>query len=171
MTTPHPTGPASPTMATPRAQHASTPRHKSKTLATWIALVGGSLGLHRFYLRGWRDAWGWLYPVPTLLGLAGVMRMRNLGQDDQIAWALIPLLGLALSAAMLSAIVHGLTSDERWRERYNPGEPEPQASGWAAIIGVAIALLLGAGVLMATIAFSGQRYFEHQVEESRKLSQ
>jgi hypothetical protein len=23
---------------------------RSKTLATWIALLGGSLGLHRFYL-------------------------------------------------------------------------------------------------------------------------
>ena len=145
--------------------------HKSKTLATWLALVGGSLGLHRFYLSGWRDVWGWLYPLPTLLGLAGVQRMRAFGQDDQVAWLLIPLLGLALSAAMLSAIVYGLTSDERWRARHNPGEEEPEASGWGAVIGVMIALLVGAGVLMATIAFSGQRYFEHQVEEARKLSQ
>ena len=33
-----------------------------------IALIGGSLGLHRFYLHGWRDVWGWLHPLPTLLG-------------------------------------------------------------------------------------------------------
>ena len=84
---------------------------KSKTFATWIALIGGGLGLHRFYLAGFRDVWGWLYPVPTLIGLYGVQRMRNLGQDDQLAWLLIPLLGIAVSAAMLSAIVYGLTSD------------------------------------------------------------
>ena len=58
---------------------------KSKTLATWIALIGGSLGLHRFYLHGFRDPWGWLFPLPTLVGLYGVQRMRLLGQDDRLA--------------------------------------------------------------------------------------
>ena len=38
--------------------------YKSKTLATWIALIGGSLGLHRFYLHGFRDPWGWLFAWP-----------------------------------------------------------------------------------------------------------
>jgi len=32
-------------------------------------------------------------------------------------------------------------------------------------------LLIGSTVLMASIAFSFQRYFEHQVEEGRKISQ
>ena len=63
--------------------------YKSKTLATWIALVGGSLGLHRFYLHGFGDRWGWLYPLPTLIGLYGVLRMRALGADDQVAWVCI----------------------------------------------------------------------------------
>lgn len=147
------------------------PVHKSKTLATWIALIGGGLGLHRFYLYGLRDRWGWLYPLPTLLGVLGVQRMQEFGQDDQLAWALIPLLGLALAAAMLSAILYGLTPDERWHARHNPHEPAPERSGWGAVIGVALSLLIGAGVLMATIAFSGQRYFEHQIEEARKISQ
>ena len=144
--------------------------HKSKTLATWIALIGGALGLHRFYLRGLRDIWGWLYPLPTLLGVYGVQRMRELGQDDQLAWALVPLLGIALSAAALSAIVYGLTSDERWHQRHNHTEAMPEASGWIAILGVILALLFGAGVLMATVAFSGQRYFEHQIEAARQIS-
>ena len=50
---------------------------KSKTLATWVALIGGSLGLHRFYLHGLRDRWGWLFLWPTLVGLYGVQRMRQ----------------------------------------------------------------------------------------------
>ena len=28
---------------------------KNKTLATWLAFVGGPLGLHRFYLKGLGD--------------------------------------------------------------------------------------------------------------------
>lgn len=143
---------------------------KSKTLATWIALVFGSVGLHRFYLYGFRDVWGWLYPVPTFIGLYGLERMQQFGQDDQLSWALIPLAGVSIAAAMLTAIVYGLTTDTKWDARFNPGGTASK-SGWPVIIGVIIALMIGAGVLMATIAFSGQRYFEHQIEEGRKLSQ
>ena len=140
-------------------------RPRSKTLATWLAVIGGAFGTHRFYLHGWRDLIAWLYPLPTLLGLAGVQRMRAFGQDDRVAWVLIPLLGLALSAAMLSAIVYGLTPDDKWAVRHNPGQP-PQATGWAPVLGVIIALLVGSSVLMGTVAFSGQRFFEWQLEQS-----
>lgn len=42
---------------------------KNKTLAVWLALLGGMLGLHRFYLRGLGDWVGWLHPIPAALGL------------------------------------------------------------------------------------------------------
>lgn len=142
---------------------------KSKTLATWIAVAGGSLGLHRFYLHGFRDVWGWLYPVPTLLGLYGIERVRLYGLDDQLSWALIPFIGATVAVSMLMAIVYGLTSDDKWDARFNAGRPASH-SGWGAVIGVMVALMVGAGVLMATIAFSGQRFFEYQVEEARKIS-
>jgi hypothetical protein len=45
------------------------------------------------------------------------------------------------------------------------------ASGWGVIFAVVLCLLVGAAVLMATIAFSGQRYFEYQIIEAQKLSQ
>jgi TM2 domain-containing membrane protein YozV len=135
--------------------------YKSKTIATWIALIGGSLGLHRFYLHGLRDGWGWLFVLPTFVGVYGVQRMRLLGGDDQLAWALIPFLGLTLATAMVTAIVLGLTPDDRWNARFNPSGPQ-HSTGWATVIGVAAALFIGAGVLMATIAFSAQRYFEYQ---------
>ena len=135
--------------------------YRSKTLAAWIALVGGSLGLHRFYLHGLTDPWGWVFPLPTVLGLIGVRRALALGQDDRLSWLLIPLLGIALSVAMLSAIVYALTPDERWNDRFNGGVPVSR-TGWGAVIGAALALLLGAGVLMATVAFSGQRFFEYR---------
>jgi hypothetical protein len=148
--------------------------YKSKTLATWAALIGGPLGLHRFYLHGWRDAWAWLFPIPTLLGLWGIQRVNELGQDDHLAWLLVPLLGMAVATAMLQGILIGLTPDEKWHQRFNPqvaGSAQAPAAGWPVVIGVVISLMVGATVLMATIAFSGQRYFEYQVEEAQKLSQ
>ena len=148
---------------------ASVRRRRSKTLATWMAMLLGPLGAHRFYLAGLRDPWGWLYLPPTLLGLYGVQRARSLGQDDMIAWALIPLLGLSVTAAMVSALVYGLMPDERWNARYNAGLT-PRSSSWLAVFGVVVALAVGSSVLVATIAFSGQRYFEYQIEEGLKIS-
>jgi hypothetical protein len=143
---------------------------RSKTFATWLALLGGSLGLHRFYLFGFKDKLGWLHPWPTLIGYYGLQRMQELGQDDRVAWVLIPLLGLMLAGSMLQAIVYGLTPDEKWDARHNAGRAS-RPSGWAAVIGVVLSLLLGGAALMATIAFGSQRYFESQVEASKELSQ
>jgi hypothetical protein len=134
---------------------------KSKALATWLALVFGTLGAHRFYLHGSNDRWAWLHPMLALPGLIGMRRMSELGQDDHLAWLLIPLLGLSLVAATLAGIVYGLSSDEIWNARHNPNATADQG-GWAAILGVVFCLLVGGTVLMATLAFSAQRYFEWQ---------
>lgn len=139
------------------------PSPRSKSVATWLALAGGVLGLHRFYLHGFKDWMGWLFPLPTLVGWVGVQRMQSLGQDDHLAWLLIPFLGLSLSAAMLSAIVIGLTPDDKWAARLNPGSA-PQPTGWVPVLGAMLALLIGGAVLMGTIAFGGQKYFEYQQE-------
>jgi hypothetical protein len=137
---------------------------KHKAIATWLALLVGVFGLHRFYLHGLKDCWGWLFPLPTLLGLAGLQRMSAFGQDDRAAWALIPLLGVSVVAALLGGIVYGLTPDVRWNERFNKGQPA-SAGGWPAVIGVVLCLFIGGTTLMATIAFSAQRYFESQVDQ------
>ncbi len=136
---------------------------RSKSLATWLAVIGGTLGLHRFYLYGRRDLAGWLHFLPTLFGLAGVQRMRAFGQDDRVAWVLIPVLGLMISIAMLTAIVYGLTPDDKWAARHNPGQPT-HPTGWTPVLGVIVALLLGASVLMGTVAFGIQHFFEWQLE-------
>lgn len=141
-------------------------RYRSKTLATWIAVFGGVLGLHRFYLHGLKDPVGWLFPLPALAGAVGALRMSQLGQDDRLAWVLVPVLGLVLSVAMLSAIVYGLTPDERWDSRHNPGQ-RPRDTRWGPVLGVILALLVGGIVLMGTIAFAGQKLFEVQFEAER----
>jgi hypothetical protein len=137
--------------------------YRSKTVAAWLALTLGTLGLHRMYLYGLGDGWFWLHPLPTAVGLIGVVRMRALGQDDTLSWLLIPVLGLMISLAMLSAIVLALTPDEAWDARHNPGS-EIVATSWGPVLAAITALLVGGAVLMGTIAFGGQKFFEWQLE-------
>jgi len=147
---------------------------KNKTIAAWLAFIGGPLGLHRFYLHGLSDLLGWLLPIPTALGLYGVERARQFGLDDGLSWALIPFLGFTIAGCALTAIVYGLMSPEKWNARFNPttaADAPAGQTGWLTIGAVVVSLLVGSTVLMASIAFSFQRYFEHQVEEGRKMSQ
>ena len=147
---------------------------KNKTLATWLAFLGGPLGLHRFYLYGLGDWLGWLLPIPTALGVYGIERVQQLGQDDRLSWVLIPLLGFTIAGCALRAILYGLMDQPTWNQRFNPGLPASETAGqsqWSTIIGISLSLMLGATVLMASIAYSFQHYFEYQVEEARKISQ
>jgi hypothetical protein len=140
--------------------------YRSKSVAAWLALLLGTLGVHRMYLHGLRDRKAWLHPLPTVLGLVGALRLRTLGQDDPLVWLLIPLLGLMISVAMLFAIVYALTPDEKWDARHNPGHAA-QATGWAPVLAAIIALLLGGTVLMGTVAYGGQKFFEWQLADQR----
>lgn len=145
---------------------------KNKTVATWLALIGGPLGLHRFYLKGLGDTVGWLYPLPTALGLWGLDRLLTLGQDDKLSWVLLPLLGFTLASTCLTAIVYALTDSARWNAVYStvPDSSAGRTNG-LTVAAIVISLLVGTGSLMASLAYSFQHYFEYQVEEARKISQ
>ena len=147
---------------------------KNKTLATWLTFLGGPFGLHRFFLFSFTDRLGWILPIPTLLGLYGVQRAREHGLDDPLGWLLIPLLGFTMAGCAINAIVYGLMASPAWNARFNPHTPPDHSAGhtnWFTIGAVVLALLVGATVLISSIAFSFQHYFEYQIEESRKLSQ
>ncbi len=137
-------------------------RPRSRAVATWLALVGGSLGLHRFYLHGARDPWAWLHPLPTAVGAYGLWRMRQMGVDDSLGSLLVPFLGVVLATTMLQAIVYGLASDERWAARH--GGAAGAGRGWPTYVAVVIALAVGVSIAVATIAFTAQRYFESRLE-------
>ncbi|RYF06858.1 MAG: TM2 domain-containing protein [Comamonadaceae bacterium] len=147
---------------------------KNKTIAAWLAFLGGPLGLHRFYLHGAGDLLGWLLPIPTALGVYGIQRVQALGQDDHLSWMLIPLLGFTIAGCALRAILYGLSTPERWNARFNraalPDAP-PGRTNWFTVFAIGLSLLIGTTVLMASLAFSFQRYFEYQIEEARKISQ
>lgn len=142
---------------------------KNKTLASWLTLVGGPLGLHCYYLGGRHDWRGWLLPIPTALGLYGIVRAQRHGLDDQWSWVLIPLLGFCIAACALTAIIYGLMTCEKWNARFNPASQPDDPSGctnWLTIGAIGLALLIGSTTLISSLAFSFQRYFEYQLAEA-----
>ena len=145
---------------------------KNKTAAAWLAFIFGQLGLHRFYLFGMNDIWAWLHCAVAALGWWGVSRVFRYGQDDQVAWVLIPLLGFTLAGTCVTAIYYGLMTPEKWNALHNKAKPSSVAgnTNWLTIGAVVFALLFGAVTLMSSIAFSFQRYFEYQAEDAKKTS-
>ena len=136
---------------------------KNKTFTVWLTLLLGSLGLQRLYLVGRFDRWAWLILLPTAVGWYGVVRARTLGLDDLWSWILIPSGGFAVAASALVAIRYGLMDAPAWNARFNPqAEPEDAAgqTQGLTVLGLGASLMVGTTVLMATIAFSFQRYFE-----------
>ena len=147
---------------------------KNKTLAAWLTFIGGPFGLHRLYLFGAADRLLWVLPIPTLLGIYGVYRARTFGLEDQWSWALIPLLGLTIAACAINALVYGLMAADKWNTRFNPQSSFDAPAGqtnWLTIGALVVSLLVGTTVLMASLAFSFQRYFEYQIEEAKLISQ
>lgn len=147
---------------------------KNKTLATWLAFWGGPMGMHRFYMYGFKDLGAWALPIPTALGFYGLERVQQFGQDDTLSWMLIPFLGFTIAGCALNAIIYGLMPIDKWNARFNPEADGLSPAGrthWGTIIGVVVALLFGTTVMMSSLVFSLQRYFEYQIEAARLISQ
>lgn len=161
-------------MSSANVMPAATRRARNKTVAAWLATVAGSMGLHRFYLRGLGDWIGWLHPMAAGLGWWGVNRVQALGQDDKLAWVLVPFLGGSIAAGCLAGIVYALSDREKWNRWFNPEHDEQSAAGgtnWLTIGALVLALLLGTTAFMGSLAYGIQHYFEYQIEEARKISQ
>ena len=138
---------------------------KNKTVATWLAFLGGPLGLHRFYLKGGGDWLGWALLIPSAMGVYGVLRVRQFGVDDRWSWLLLPPLGLTIAGCALTAIVYGLMTPQKWNAKFNRSTSIENRAGdthWFTIAAVVFSLLVGTAALISAIAFSFQRYFELQ---------
>lgn len=142
---------------------------KNKTIAVWLTLILGPLGAHRVYLKGKFDSIAFTLALCSATGLYGVLRARSIGLDDQASWLLVPWLGFAIAASALTAIVYGLTDGEKWNKTYNTeraGDAPAGQTNWLTVIGLGAALLIGATALLASIAFTFQRYFEYEAQQS-----
>ncbi|HEX7635450.1 MAG TPA: hypothetical protein VF427_09250 [Noviherbaspirillum sp.] len=120
---------------------------KNKTFATFLAATVGGMGVHRFYLFGKNDAWGWthLATIPCALFLMW------LKPGQPLLFLTAPLV-ISILAALIEALVIGLTTDEEWDARHNPDSGRQSKSGWPLVILLVLTLGGGAIAAIATIA-------------------
>jgi TM2 domain-containing membrane protein YozV len=144
---------------------------RSKTLTALLAFLLGSLGAHRFYLYGSRDAFGWAHVAGTLLGVPGVLLLIASARTSTLGWLLAIVGAVSLLSGFLAAIVYGLRPDDKWDAQFNAGLDKHNRSGWSVIFIVIFSLFIGAMVLMAGLAIAFQTYFESQIGTANSLSQ
>jgi len=137
-------------------------RFRSKTLTAALAFFLGSLGAHRFYLRGIRDVWGWAHVAGTLAGIPGLLLLVATQRASILGWVLAIIGAISLFSAMLAAIAYGLRPDAKWDAQFNAQSPLTSHSGWTVIFIVMFSLFIGAMLLMAGLAIAFQTYFEAQ---------
>lgn len=121
--------------------------HKNKTLATLAAFLTGGIGLHRFYLFGFGDRWGWLHAA----SLPASAVLMTVWPDLPLLASAAPLV-LSLLVASIETFVLGLTPDERWDARYNPESEIRTDSRWPIAVLMVVNLFYGATLLLTVLA-------------------
>jgi len=121
--------------------------HKNKTLATFLALAFGAIGVHRFYLRGPYDRLGILHVccIPVMGMVYGAGRAPN------VFWVLLPLLVSAI-IGYLEALLIGLTPDDKWDARHNAASSHRSDTSWIVALLLVLTMLVGTTTLIATMA-------------------
>jgi len=121
--------------------------HKNKTFATFLAFAFGAIGAHRFYLRGAHDRLGLLHVCS--IPLAGMV--YGAAHAPNVFWVLLPLF-ISAVVGYVEALVIGVTPDEKWDARHNPQSGRSSRSNWMVALLLVLTMLLGATVLIGTIA-------------------
>jgi hypothetical protein len=121
--------------------------HKNKTIATLLALLLGSVGLHRFYLHGLTDRWGWLHAVS--LPLSTMLLLSN--PELPLLVNTLPLV-ISMLTASIETFVLGLMPDEKWDARYNPASGIASDSRWPIALMMVVNLFFGATLLLTVLA-------------------
>lgn len=121
--------------------------HKNKTFATLLAMLFGGIGLHRLYLYGTSDRWGWLHL--SSLAISGILA----GQwpEQPLLFTAAPLV-ISILAGLIAALVLGLTPDDKWDQRHNRQSGRHSRSGaWLAVL-LVLTTGCGAIALIAVLA-------------------
>ena len=121
--------------------------HKNKTLTALLASVGGTFGLHRFYLQGRQDKWAWLH----LTSLPVSALVYFLSRDLHPFFTALPLI-LSMLAGFLTCLIIGTTPDEKWDASYNKNSLKKSTTGWPIALILILTLGIGASALIAVIA-------------------
>lgn len=120
---------------------------KSKSLATVLALALGGAGLHRFYLHGMKDRWGWLHAA----SLPASALLYALHPDWPLLAYASPAV-ISLLVASIATFLIGLTPDEKWDEKYNADVEQKTDSQWPIPLMMVLNLFYGATLLLTVIA-------------------
>lgn len=124
-----------------------TTNHKNKTFATFLALVFGAVGAHRFYLAKPTDRLGLAHVCS--IPIAGLV--YGVGHAPNPFWVLLPLLVSAI-VGFIEALVIGLTPDEKWDARHNAGSGATSRSNWVIAVLLVTTMMVGATLLIATMS-------------------
>lgn len=128
--------------------------HKNKAFATLLASVFGGLGLHRFYLFGKQDFWGWAHlltlPISVLAYFAGT------GRPLLVVGVFFV---LSVLSGFVEALVIGVTPDEKWDARHNPDSERQSDSGWPVALLLVLTMAVGATAAIATLARAFDLFF------------
>jgi TM2 domain-containing membrane protein YozV len=135
-----------------------TATYKNKTFAALLAALLGTVGLHRFYLRGTRDRWGWLHAASLPLSGLLIVMMSNKVDPAFTIFLLMPLLLSAL-IALLEALLIGLTPDAKWDDKLNTTSSHKTASGWPLAVILVFSLAVGMGGLIFLIVRTADLFF------------
>ncbi len=121
--------------------------HKNKTLAALLAFLLGAAGLHRFYLKGAGDRWGWLH----FASLPASGLLMALLPDQALLVTASPLVLSALIASIETFII-GLMPDEKWDAIWNASSGRTSDSRWPVAALMVANLFYGATLLLTVIA-------------------
>lgn len=132
-----------------KPNEAAQPAHKNKTIATLLALLLGSVGLHRFYLRGLWDRWGWLHAAS--LPISAMLVLSN--PELPLLIPTSPLVASMLLASLQTFII-GLTPDDKWDAQHNPDSGHQSDSRWPIALMMVINMFYGATLLLIVLARS-----------------
>ncbi len=121
--------------------------HKNKTFAALSSFLLGMLGVHRFYLRGLGDRWGWLHAA-SLPATAAIMATDP---NRPLLINAIPLV-ISMLVASIETFLIGLMPDEKWDATYNPDSGMKSDSRWFVAALMVANLFYGATLLLTVIA-------------------
>jgi len=128
--------------------------HRNKTFTTLLAAVFGSIGLHRFYLYGRRDWFGWLHIVSLPVSVMAILMLNNV-QPLFVGILFI----LSILSGFLEALVIGLTPDEKWDAKHNHNSGKQSESHWVLALILVATLAVGATAVIALLARGFDLFF------------
>jgi hypothetical protein len=137
------------------AQHVKK-RHIDKTVATFLSTVTGGFGLHRFYMYGKGDFWGWIYAAAFLVYGCLVLTQYPEKSFGNVLFALFP---LPVYVAFIESLTIGLTPDEKWDAKHNRASGMTSASRWPLVMLLVLTLLIGFTALVSSIARASDLFY------------